>query len=85
MDDIETRADVDAVLRAFYTRAYDDALLRQVFVEVAPMDLDEHLPVIANFWEKVLLDTCEYHGNAVRVHQHLHNMKPLTRPTSSDG
>lgn len=78
MRDIETRTDIDAVLRAFYTRVFDDALLHQIFIEVAHMDLDEHLPVIGNFWEKVLLDTSEYSGNVMRVHRHLHGKEPLT-------
>lgn len=77
MRDIETRADIDAVLRAFYTRAIDDALLRHVFVEVANMDLEEHLPAIGNFWEKVLFSTSEYNGDAMHVHRHLHDKEPL--------
>lgn len=78
MRDIETRADIDSVLRAFYTHAFDDALLRHVFIDVAHMDLEEHLPVIGNFWEKVLFNTSEYKGNAMRVHRHLHDREPLT-------
>lgn len=78
MGDIETRADIDAVLRAFYTQVFDDNLLRHVFIEIAHMDLEEHLPVIGNFWEKVLFNTSEYSGNAMRVHRHLHDREPLT-------
>lgn len=78
MGDIETRTDIDAILRVFYSRVFDDELLRHIFVEVAHMDLAEHLPMIGNFWEKVLLDTVEYSGNAMRLHRTLHDKEPLT-------
>lgn len=78
MGDIGTRADIDALLRVFYARAFDDELLRHIFIEVAHMDLEEHLPMIGNFWEKVLLGTVEYSGNAMRLHRHLHDREPLT-------
>ncbi len=78
MGDIQTRADIDAVLRAFYSRVFDDKLLGHIFIEVAHMNLEEHLPMIGNFWEKVLLDTVEYSGNAMRLHRHLHDREPLT-------
>lgn len=80
MGDIATRADIDALLRVFYARAFDDELLRHIFVEVAHMDLEEHLPTIGNFWEKVLLGTVEYGGNAMRLHRHLHDRAAHTRP-----
>lgn len=61
----------------FYTRAIDDALLHQIFIEVANMDLEEHPPAIGNFWEKVLFSTSEYNGNVMHVHRHLHDKEPL--------
>ncbi len=78
MCDVRTRADIDALLRAFYTRVFDDDLLRHVFVEVAHMDLEEHLPVLGDFWEKVLFNSGVYGGNAMRVHRRIHDLEPLT-------
>lgn len=78
MRDIESRADIDAILRAFYARAFDDALLAHIFIEVAHMDLEEHLPVIGSFWEKVLFNTGAYIGDAMGLHRHLHGLEPLT-------
>src|SRR5215218_2499775 len=68
MRDMQTRADIDALLRDFYTQLLDDALLRHVFVDVARMDLEEHLPVMGCFWEKVLFNSCDYNGQVMRVH-----------------
>jgi hemoglobin len=78
MRDIETRADIDAILRAFYDAAFADDVLGTIFTEVAHMDLEAHLPVIGAFWEKVLLHTDTYRGNAMRVHQDLNQRTPLT-------
>ena len=76
--DLEDRTDVDALLRAFYGRALVDPLLRPVFVDVAHMDLEEHLPRIGDFWEKVLFNTATYDGGAMQVHRRLHRAYPLT-------
>ena len=76
--DITTRADLDHLLRGFYLRAFDDPLLRHVFVDVVHMDLEAHLPVIADFWQKVLFDEGTYNGRVMAVHRHIHRLSPLT-------
>lgn len=78
MPDLTDRRDVDRLLRAFYGRALLDPLLRPVFVDVAHMDLEEHLPRIGDFWEKVLFNTATYDGAAMQVHRRLHRAHPLT-------
>ena len=76
--DLRDRDDLDIVLRAFYERAFDDALIGPVFRDVAKMDLDEHLPVIGDFWQKVLLGTGEYRGSTMEVHRRLNRLERLT-------
>jgi len=78
MRDMQTRADIDALLRDFYTQLLDDALLRHVFVDVARMDLEEHLPVMGCFWEKVLFNSCDYNGQVMRVHRRIHDRERFT-------
>ena len=78
MADIAGPADLQLLLREFYARAFDDELLRHVFVDVAHMDLDAHIPVLAAFWEKVLFGTGTYSGRAMAVHRDLHAIEPLT-------
>ena len=48
--DITDRADLDALLHAFYGCALNDELLGPVFASAA-MHLALHLPHIATFWE----------------------------------
>jgi hemoglobin len=52
------------LLRDFYGRDFRDELLGAVFV-VAGMDLDVHLPVIADFWDTVLFHAGGCRRNAL--------------------
>ncbi|NUU25535.1 MAG: group III truncated hemoglobin [Streptomycetaceae bacterium] len=76
--DIRGRADIVVLLEDFYTAAFADDLLGHVFVEVARMDLAEHLPRLADFWEVSLLRSGSYQGNALEPHRALHARFPLT-------
>ena len=77
--DIATRADIAKLVVTFYGRAFQDELLGPVFVDVAKLDLDEHLPTMCDFWETVLLGARSYGGGAFVPHAHLHAQVPLTR------
>lgn len=76
--DIADRDDIAALLRDFYGRAFLDPLLGPVFVDVARLDLEAHLPVMCDFWETVLFRSGRYHGNALVPHRRLHALTPLT-------
>jgi hemoglobin len=75
--DIETRADVERLVRAFYGRALTDPVIGFIFVDVARLDLEEHVPVITSFWETILLGARSYAGGAFRPHAALHAQVPL--------
>lgn len=66
--DIESRADCDRLVRAFYEKAMVDEMIGFIFVDVAKLDLDEHLPKIAAFWETVLLGGQSYEGRPFAKH-----------------
>jgi hemoglobin len=70
--DIEDRADCERLVRAFYGRALDDPIIGFIFTDVAHLDLEEHVPVIASFWETMLLGAQTYGGGAFRPHAELH-------------
>lgn len=77
--DIETRADCDSLVRAFYERALDDPVIGWLFTDVAHLDLEAHLPRIAAFWETILLGARSYSGGAFAPHAALHARAPLRR------
>ena len=79
--DIETRADIDELMQAFYARALDDDVIGYIFTDVAKLDLEHHLPIIGDFWESLLFGTPAYskHGrNPLLVHRELHEKSSLT-------
>lgn len=74
MADIETRRDIEALLEDFYSVVMSDPEIGHHFDE---LDLEGHLPVIADFWEKVLFGSPVYFNNPMIVHQRLHAKAPL--------
>ena len=77
--DIETRADCEQLVRAFYGRALVDPIIGFLFTDVARLDLEAHVPRITNFWDTILLGARNYGGGAFRPHVELHFKAPLTR------
>jgi hemoglobin len=70
--DIETRADCEALVRAFYAKAMSDPIIGWLFTDVARLDLEAHVPQIASFWETVLLGRKSYAGTPFEPHARLH-------------
>jgi hemoglobin len=70
--DIADREDCVRLVRAFYSRAMVDPLIGWLSVDVAKLDLEAHIPVIASFWETILLGSQTYGGGAFRPHAVLH-------------
>lgn len=77
MPDLHTRDDVEALLRSFYGRAFDDELLAEPFADLCSRGLEEHLPVMCDFWETVLFRAGLYHRNALHAHRRVHHQTPL--------
>lgn len=75
--DITSRADVERLTRAFYEKALADTMIGYLFTDVAQLDLEAHLPDIADFWETILLGGDAYRGGAFAVHADLHAKSPL--------
>lgn len=72
--DIENRADLELLLTEFYKIATADAEIGHHF---AGLDLAAHLPVIVDFWEKILFGKQVYFGNPLFVHQKINEKSPL--------
>lgn len=72
LHDIETRADCERLVRAFYGRALTDPVIGWIFTDVAKLDLEAHVPQIASFWETILLGVKTYSGSPFDPHAALH-------------
>lgn len=75
--DIETRADIEALIRAFYVHAMQDELIGLFFTEVVKLDLEIHLPIMYDFWESLLFHRGLYHGAMMQKHILLNQKKAL--------
>jgi hemoglobin len=77
--DIETRQDLEVLLTSFYTKVFDDDLIRHFFIDVVPLQLDTHIPVIADFWEAILFNKHSYRKNVMEVHQHISSLSAIKK------
>ncbi|HWH12669.1 MAG TPA: group III truncated hemoglobin [Solirubrobacteraceae bacterium] len=77
--DIEDRSDCERLVRAFYGKALVDPMIGWIFVDVARLDVENHVPRIASFWETILLGSQTYYGSSFAPHQAL-NKKVRLRP-----
>lgn len=77
--DIKNRADIQQVVEAFYKRLLADPVMSPIFIEVANVDLEEHLPILVDFWDSILFYTAIYKGNAMLPHLQLHQKHPFIK------
>ena len=75
--DIETREDIDRLVKTFYGKVKTDPTIGIIFTQIIQMDWDHHIPVIVDFWETILLDNPVYKRNAMAVHYDLNKKYPL--------
>jgi len=78
MKDIESRADLEVFTRQFYNRLLADEEVNYIFTDVAKINIEEHLPIITDFWELSIFHTGPYHNNPMHVHMALNDKEKLT-------
>ena len=69
--DIGSRADIEKLLGNFYEKVKQDATIGLIFTDIVNVNWEEHIPMIADFWETILLDNPVYKKNAMEVHYNL--------------
>ena len=75
--DLDSREHIEAFVDAFYARLLTDEQLAPIFLDVAAIDLDVHLPHIKDYWSKLLLGTTGYRRHTMNIHRQLHGKRPL--------
>lgn len=78
MHDIQSRYDLEQLLWAFYTRLLADPSIGYIFTDVAKINLEEHMPSLADFWEQSLLQRNGYRKNVMQIHLDLNALEHLT-------
>ena len=77
MKDLGSRTDIAKVVDRFYDKVKTDDLISFFFSEVVPVNWNEHLPVMYDFWEQVVFGTGPYLGNPMKIHMNLNQLSPL--------
>ncbi|MFT5135848.1 MAG: hemoglobin [Arenicella sp.] len=73
-NDVQNRADIEAIVGLFYERMLQDPIVGFIFVDVIKIDLQMHLPVIVDFWFDILFKATQsppqtlYRGNTLQKH-----------------
>lgn len=75
--DLDSREHIEQFVDRFYARMLEDEVLAPIFVDVAGIDLDVHLPHIKNYWCKLLLGEQGYKRHTMNIHRALHGKRPL--------
>lgn len=79
MRDISTRADLLFLMEQFYQKLLNDKTIGYIFTDVAHINLEKHLPILADFWEQTLFYRGGYKNNVLQIHQDLHQKESLTK------
>jgi hemoglobin len=75
--DLDSRLQVERFVDLFYQRLLADAQLSPIFLQVAAVDLDQHLPHIKDYWCKLLLGERGYQRHTMNIHRQLHGKREL--------
>ncbi|MDX1694139.1 MAG: group III truncated hemoglobin [Ketobacteraceae bacterium] len=76
--DLDSAKQINRMVRQFYDKLLADELMAPVFLDVAGVDLREHLPTISLYWQKMLLGDSTYRNNTMAKHRAVHRESALT-------
>jgi hemoglobin len=76
--DIESRNDIEILMSRFYEKLLVDDQVGFIFNDIVKIDLESHLPILADFWETTIFHKVVYKGNVLKIHQDLYEKVQLT-------
>lgn len=77
--DIENRGHIELLIKSFYHKVIDDQKIGFFFTDIAKLNLEQHLPIMYDFWESTLLGKHSYKGNPIEVHQKLNSLHKIKK------
>lgn len=77
--DLQKREDILLLLEAFYNKAFLDERIGFFFTDVVPLNLETHIPVIADFWESIVFGKQGYRKNVMEVHQRISHLSTIRK------
>lgn len=77
LPDLDSREQVEHFVDLFYQRLLADEVMAPIFLDVAAVELDRHLPHIKDYWCKLLLGERGYQRHTMNIHRQLHGKQAL--------
>lgn len=71
---------IDRLVRTFYGRIREDAVLGPIFETAIGADWEPHLAKLVDFWSAVTLASGRYHGRPIPAHARLRGLEPSHFP-----
>jgi hemoglobin len=78
LPDLTTRRQVHDLIVVFYRELVNDEILGPVFEEVAEVDWGHHIPLLIDYWCRILLGDQSYQGTLLMAHRRVHDLQPFT-------
>ena len=75
--DLDTKQAIARFIDAFYSKVLKDEILAPIFLDVAGIEIDQHLGHIRDYWEKLLLGETAYKRHTMNIHRQLNSKHPL--------
>ena len=69
--DLDSKAHIKQFVESFYDKVLSDSLLAHIFIDVASININAHLPLIQSYWEKLLLGDRQYQRHTMNVHRQI--------------
>ena len=68
LHDIQTKDDIRKLVDSFYKKVNQDDLLSPIFNKIAKVNWEEHLPIMVDFWNTILLEKKAFTGQPYPKH-----------------
>ncbi len=79
LPDLDSREQIEQFVDLFYQRLLADEQMSPIFIEVAQVELAQHLPHIKDYWSKLLLGERGYRRHTMNIHRQLNDKRSLQR------
>jgi len=79
MQDINTEKDIQFIVDHFYKKVFEDEIIGEIFNQIIKSKMKDHLPIMYQFWQSIVLGTNEYKGNAIEKHLAINRTIPLKK------
>lgn len=75
--DLDSPQNIKDFIERFYEKVLKDELLAPIFLDVAQIDVNVHIPIIRSYWEKLLIGGTEYKRHTMNIHRVVHAKYPF--------